>query len=167
MMVLDEENVKWTISSMKNDGDDGELEGELDEDKYTLGNMQEIKNFVALIPNDGVKFFIQKVKKTKKIIELTILIKLFEQLLSVSSERWGNRCSARVFGQIDQNETQGKIFGRKWFAEHFVYPVKDRFIFRFQDTLILTSQTKNENIISSTMEIITSGVFQFKNQKTQ
>ena len=66
MMVLDEENVKWTISSMKNDGDDGELEGELDEDKYTLGNMQEIKNFVALIPNDGVKFFIQKVKKTKK-----------------------------------------------------------------------------------------------------
>ena len=49
MMVLDEENVKWTISSMKNDGDDGELEGELDEDKYTLGNMQEIKNFVACL----------------------------------------------------------------------------------------------------------------------
>jgi len=63
--ILDEENVKWTISSMKNDGDDGELEN----DTYTLGNVQEIKNFVALIPNDGVKFFIQKVRLKKKIID--------------------------------------------------------------------------------------------------
>ena len=62
--ILDEENVKWTISSMKNDGDDGELEN----DTYTLGNVQEIKNFVALIPNDGVKFFIEKVR-LKKIID--------------------------------------------------------------------------------------------------
>ena len=62
--ILDEENVKWTISSMKNDGDDGELEN----DTYTLGNVQEIKNFVALIPSDGVNFFIEKVR-LKKIID--------------------------------------------------------------------------------------------------
>ena len=65
--ILDEENVKWTISSMKNDGDDGELENE--DDTYTLGNVQEIKNFVALIPSDGVKFFIEKVRLKKKIID--------------------------------------------------------------------------------------------------
>ena len=65
-VILDEENVKWTISSMKNDGDDGELEN----DTYTLGNVQEIKNFVALIPSDGVNFFIEKVRLKKKIIDL-------------------------------------------------------------------------------------------------
>ena len=64
-VILDEENVKWTISSMKNDGDDGELEN----DTYTLGNVQEIKNFVALIPSDGVNFFIEKVRLKKKIID--------------------------------------------------------------------------------------------------
>lgn len=50
--------MKWTISSLKNDGDD---ELEQDEDTYTLANMQEIKNFAALIPNGGVTFFIHKV----------------------------------------------------------------------------------------------------------